>query len=127
MTESKQAICRVCNTDFGADWKALAKHIVSKKDKLHRKGRIWASKVLMNTKYLDSKKDLNGRVPLTEQEKENKRDTKLEISGEEEFINAICPHCKVKYRAKVPIEYISLEHVWMINERYAIYCNDCRG
>jgi hypothetical protein len=123
----RQAICAVCKEDFGVEWNDLAKHILKQKDSMHKRGRRWAHKVLTNAKKLNQKRDMPGRIPLTEQQKENKKEMKRVVSGMEEPVIAICPNCKNKHRVKLAIEHIRYEHAWMINGRYAVICADCRN
>jgi phage FluMu protein Com len=131
MTERKQAICYTCGANFGYDWVAWAKHTLekiseNKKDIAHKKGKLFAHKILINAKKLNQKRDLNGRVPLTEQEKENKVSTRRETSGIFNYILAICPNCKTRHRMKVEEEFTTDEFTWKAKESHFVLCENCR-
>lgn len=118
-------LCHSCNQGF-PDYGELAKHIASSK-KGHRKGKKWAAKYLLRTRELNKKKEMKGRVALTEAEKENKKDTVRELSGETTIVETYCPHCKRKSRQIMPMEFGESGNAWKIGGCLAVLCNSCRG
>lgn len=125
-TPKKQAVCRVCNTNFEYDWHALAKHISTSK-KGHRAGKKWAAKYLLQVNRLNAKRDLPQRVALTEEQKESRRELKRETSGETESVKTYCPMCKHGGQAILEAEYTQSGIAWKRNDRFVIMCNPCRG
>ncbi len=113
--------CHSCQQIF-ADYGELALHIASSK-KGHRKGKKWASNYLMRTRVLDKK---NGyRTPLTEQDRENKRDAQRELSGEIKYVPTVCPQCHQGQRQQLPIEYVESNSAWKIRGEFVVICNNC--
>ncbi len=122
----KKAICLACGENFEYDWTALALHI-SKEKKGHRKGKKWAANYLLKTRKLNQKRDLTARTPLTEEEKESKREMKRELSGEEERVKTYCPQCKTGSSAVLPIEHTQSPDAWKVKDRLVLMCNTCRS
>jgi GTP cyclohydrolase FolE2 len=116
--------CRACGRDDFEDYTELAIHIQSSK-KGHRKGKIWASKYLLRVNQLNQKKEYEQRVPLTEEEKENKRDTRRELSGQMEVVNTYCPRCKTRTRRQLEIEFTRGGQAWGIKNYYFVLCQLC--
>lgn len=128
MTEpKKQAICLACGADFEYDWTKLAQHIIEHKDKAHRKSRVFAHKILFRVKYLNSKRDLKPRIPLTAEQKEVKRDLIRELSGETERVRTYCPQCKQGGVAILEVEHSQNLESWRVKDRVVVLCNGCRG
>ena len=118
-------LCHSCNQPF-SDYRELAQHIASNK-KGHRRGKKWAAKYLLNIRALNKKKDMNGRVALTEADRENKKDTVRELSGETTVVEALCPHCKRKSRQIFPIEFGGSSEAWRDKGCLVVLCQSCRG
>jgi hypothetical protein len=117
--------CHSCKQNF-ADFRELAVHIMSTK-KGHKKGRTWAAKFLAgNTLRIELK-----RAPVdpdhenTEYGDENRRNAVRELSGENEYANTICPHCKRVGRSLIEVEHINSEFAVKVNGRYFISCQSC--
>ena len=121
-TQRKRAFCSACHMDFEYDWKALAVHISSMKDKAHKRSRKFAARVLTNVDRLNMKKAPQVRVAMTDQDKENKVSTRLELSGENEAVNIYCPDCHAKGLAYLPIEFTQSQDAWKIDGRFPIIC-----
>lgn len=68
-------ICRSCGKSDFEDYNTLAMHIMASK-KGHFQSKKWAAKVLMQVSRLNKKKEFENRPQLTEEEKENKRDSR---------------------------------------------------
>lgn len=118
-------LCHSCQKVF-EDYKELALHIQSNK-KGHRKGKKWAARYIMRVRQLDKKKELNGRVPMTEEQKENRRDNVRELSGETEQLLTICPHCKKGHRELLPVEFSQSRDAWQVKDRLVVLCPICGG
>ena len=116
-------LCLSCNEVF-ADYTELALHIQSSK-KGHRKGKKWASNYLLRTRQLDQKQ-INGRVPLTEEQKENKRNMVRELSGRNENVVTYCPQCKSKTAQPLPVEFTQSREAWRIGKNFAVLCSECK-
>jgi hypothetical protein len=107
--------CFSCGTSF-QDNKELALHISSSKKRMHTlSSRTWAANFLSQTRRLNSKKDLPGRTPLTEEQKEAKHSTKREID-ETAFIRVVtrCPQCKMLSEESLLEAYVVEDgvHAW---------------
>ncbi len=115
--------CHSCKKPF-ADFKELALHIISSK-KGHRHGKRWAAKYLLKVRQLDKRKELNGRTPMTEEQKENKRNLERELSGENEFVITYCPHCKSLKKQPMPIEFTQSGEAWREKDKLVVLCPSC--
>lgn len=116
-------LCIACKQAFG-DYKELALHIQSSK-KGHRKGKKWAANYMLKVRQLDQKKQINGRVPLTEEQKENKKSLVRELSGEEEYAITFCPHCKRGHREILPVEFSKSRDAWRVKDKLVVLCEGC--
>ena len=117
--------CFNCDEVF-PDYMALALHITSAK-KGHRKGKRWAAKYLMLNKISIDKKRNNNRTPLTEKDRENKRNSKLELSGQTQTLLTYCPKCKKSYKQAVPVEYAMSPTAWRNTKGILIMaCPNCQ-
>jgi len=114
--------CHSCIATF-ADYKELALHISSSR-KGHRSGKRWAAKYIainmLSAEKRNGKKTT--RTPLTETEKENKLDSKRELSGKHETVVTICPQCKKGQRQLLPEEFTSSPLAWRIKDCLAVLC-----
>ncbi len=108
-----------------ADYKELALHIQSSK-KGHRKGKRWAAKYMMRVRQLN-KRELNGRVPLTEEQKEARASIFRELSGETEYALAVCPHCHKGHREVLPVEFRQSQDAWRVKDKLVVLCATCGG
>jgi len=119
-------ICSSCGV-IKEDFKDLAKHIVASR-KGHKKSRPWALKFLSKARILDQKRDTNKvRVKLTETEKENKRSSKIKISGANKEVLTVCPSCGEIFAQEIPIEYIGDVDNWKQKDgSLIINCEGCR-
>ncbi len=103
----------------------LAKHIVKMQ---HKNGLKWAMKFLANAQYLDAKvsRQNQERIPLTEQERENKTDCHRELSGQELEVFAVCPICHKNYSQVIPLEHSENPLAWRNGKYLIISCGNCR-
>ena len=119
-------ICHSCNKP-SPDFKELAKHIIANK-RTHRGGLMWARKYLLNQRALDRKVSLkNNRVPLSEQEIENKKDSRRELSGALKNTSSFCPKCKRAGIYQFPIEYTKSPDAWRVGNFLVKLCVNCGG
>ena len=118
--------CGVIKTDYGD----LAKHIVASR-KGHEKGKVWAHKFLLKPNILNRKVEalerLKQRRPLTEAEKENKRNSKVELSGEDKSVVTLCPKCGSINDQDLPVEYVSDVYTWKFAGQLVVSCENCSG
>ncbi len=118
--------CFCCNQTF-EDYNALALHISLAK-KGHKKSKKWAAKYILKVKILNRKKDIQGRIPLTKEDKQNKMSTERIISGELEYVDTICPFCKQRYRQQLPIEFTRSHYTWRTTQgTLRVSCPNCRS
>jgi hypothetical protein len=98
------------------DYKELALHIASSK-KSHRQGKRWAAKYLAGRpNRLELKRVVeNSDHENTEFGDENRRNSVRILSGENEYINVLCPQCKKPHRELLPVEYIQSLNAWRKN------------
>ncbi len=117
--------CLSCGKEC-EDYQELALHISSSK-KGHRKGKRWAAKYISRHVIGKKKLEFNGRVPLTEEQKANKEDTKRVLSGDMEYANTICLKCKKHGRPLLEIEYVTSPHALRVQGKLAKLCANCGG
>jgi hypothetical protein len=117
--------CNTCGDSFDT-YQELAAHIQSSPRKTHKHGRKWAAKLLLRVSQLDKKQDFENRTKLTEQEKENKLDTRRELSGQKTFVNTKCPQCKRVHAEALEVEYAHSKDAWRAGNMFMILCISCR-
>jgi uncharacterized C2H2 Zn-finger protein len=119
-------ICSSCGV-IKEDFKDLAKHVVASR-KGHKKSRPWALKFLSKVRILDQKRDVNKvRIKLTETEKENKRSSKIQISGVNKEVSIVCPNCGEVFTQEIPVEYVGDVDTWRQKDgSFVINCEGCR-
>ena len=117
--------CRYCHTNF-PDWHELALHVQTA-GKSHRGSKKWAASVLTNVNNLNQKRDLPQRVPLTEEQKEARKDSKAELSGDIMRVLTQCPKCnKVDYQ-DLPVEFARSPRAWRAsNGTLFVTCLRCK-
>ena len=118
--------CHQCNESFD-EYSELAVHIMSKKS--HRKGRKWAAKLLSQVNRLDQKKEFEGREPLSEEDKENRRELREQsrLSGVRTMVNTVCPKCKNWHAESLEVEYVQSPFTWKTPQgTLMIMCIRCR-
>lgn len=117
--------CNSCHAVFPG-YQELAVHISHSK-KGHRRGKRWASKFLLVNSLSAKQKRNNGDrpPPLTEEQKEAKHDSRRELSGRSETVPTICPRCKHRAYAVLPVEHTKNPIAWRISGLLAIICGGC--
>ena len=119
--------CRYCDHLPFPDWHELALHITQSK-KGHSRGKKWAASVLTNVNQLNQKKDLPQRVPLTDEEKAAKKDSRQELSGGMVTVLTLCPKCNKVTHQAVPVEFAQSKRAWRAtNGTLFILCIRCKG
>lgn len=114
--------CHSCNKVF-PDYKSLAVHITKSK-KGHQRGKKWAAGYdLFDVMY---EKKQPERPRLTEQERENKADSRREISGINKTVVTKCPKCKGMSKQSLPVEYTNSQEAWRINKMLVVLCPICK-
>jgi len=117
--------CLSCGQGF-EDYHALALHIIASK-KGHRKGKKWAAKYLSRHVLNKRKLELNGRVPLTVEQKANKEDSRRVLSGGQRVAETVCLRCHKSSRIVLEEEYVSSPQAWRIQGRLVKMCANCGG
>ena len=118
--------CFICK-DFFPDYKKLALHIQTTKG--HGKSKLFAAKVLCDIKVHDKPhrvQDLEDKsTPYGDEQRAN---MKIQLTGETQYANCICPNrkCRQEHRPLLPVEFLGLEHLWKINGKIAVLCDSCR-
>ena len=124
MTENKIPECFACHEVFDT-YKELALHVVANQN-THRKSLKWAAKVLTDVQRLNAKQDKpQGRIALTEEEKEAKKDCQRQISGELSFTRVVCPSCLQVRSERIEIEHLENPTSWRWKGKIAIECDNC--
>lgn len=124
MDQNKIPKCFICNEIF-KDFKELARHVIANK-KTHGKSYFWAQKVLTDAERLNFKtQSFEGRSPLTEEEREAKRESRRELSGEDHMVSTFCPHCKNSHTERIPQEYIESNTAWREKGKLVVLCDGC--
>lgn len=122
--EPKIPQCFTCHVVFG-DFKALALHVFENKS-THSKSLKWAAKVLTNVERLNQKQDFSGRAPLTEEEREAKREAQRQISGEMRSATCTCPHCQRRFQQRIEVEHYFNPLAWRKNGSIMLMCEVCK-
>jgi len=123
--------CKFCGKPF-TNYPDLARHIIQNRTTHKGKGRRWAQSFLLNTQYLDKKvsqqQSFEGRIPLTEEQKQAKEDAHRELSGIEKTVMCTCPapKCQRNFPERLPVEFIQSNFAWKISGKFAVTCLDCR-
>ena len=98
----------------------LAQHILGR-TKHSRKSVQWAQRmILMEKKKPD-------RVALTDEQKQARQDTHIELSGESRIIEAVCLRGKHASTVSLPVEYANSPDAWKIHGSHIINCGVCRN
>ncbi len=118
-------LCRSCGK-VCEDYQELALHISTSK-KGHSKGKRWAAAYI--SRYVINKhiRELNGRTPLSSEDRANKEDARRVLSGEQRVADVICPKCRKPSRVTLETEYVSSPQAWRIQGRLAKMCTGCEG
>jgi hypothetical protein len=115
--------CRQCGAIF-ENYGELASHInTTKSHHRDRKAVKWAANFQL--KHILYKPEHKERIPLTEEQKESRRNLMVELSGETQNVIVVCPKCKTRRREAVPVEHTQSERAWRINKELAIFCQNC--
>jgi len=124
--------CWVCGrTDFES-WDDLANHKLTEKDKAHkhdRSGTLWAKKYIHRNainKLQKIGRELPYRVPLTDEQREAKIDTRRELSGETKLVVTICPKCNKGERKMIEVEHADESESWRIKNCPVVLCGGCK-
>jgi len=117
--------CFICQKFF-PDYKVLALHIQTTKG--HNKSKKFAAKVLCSVKDKLEIKPVacDPDYEPTEYGDDNRANVRLQLSGETIGVNCFCPHCKRLSHQNLPVEFLSLEHLWVLNGKPAVLCESCR-
>lgn len=118
----EQPICRECG-ELCKDWRELAFHII--KNRKTHKHREWANRFLAQKENIRS---LTPRTPLTEEQKQTRKESIREVSGEESFQDTVCPNCKKLAKQRLPVEYTQDFEAWRNSKGHLIVmCEGCKG
>lgn len=98
----------------------LARHILRYK-RHPRKSKLWA------LRYLETLKQRENRVVLTENQKQARRDTKITLSGKTRVVQTVCIRGKHAVMQSLPVEYLDSPNIWTINGRIIANCAVCSG
>lgn len=116
----EQISCRECGEPC-KDWADLAHHIVKER----HKDRQWALRFLAQKNNV---RDFSPRTPLTEEQKELRKEMVREVSGQESFQDTVCPNCKKLNKQRLPVEYVEDYEAWRNSKGHLIVmCEGCKG
>ena len=120
---SRLVQCRYCDAEPFNDFKELAIHILTNK-KGHRGGLIWARKYMSRQGILDRKLSLRGRdrAPITEKDRENRDNSRRELSGKQSAVTTICLKGKHAVLQYLPREYAESPYAWRVQGRLVVAC-----
>jgi L-asparaginase II len=128
-TSTRTYQCFCCNHAPFNSPTELALHISSQK-KGHRKSKMWAAKVLAGS-TLRNKVEFKpvSKDPdkvATELGDENRANAKLQLSGKLHGVMCHCPHCRQPHKEMLEVEFLRLEHLWLIENKPAVLCGNCK-
>lgn len=112
--------CFQCNEYYETNIE-LAQHILGKK-KHPRKSIQWAQHLI-----LMEKRKPEGFTPLTDEQKQARRDARIELSGRNEIVRTFCMRGKHFVTQSLPVEYVASETAWRIQGKLVVMCESCRG
>jgi len=117
--------CKACGHTFET-WYELARHIMSKRDKEHRKSKRWAAKYLQ--RHVLNKRTIERRgSPMTDEDKLAREDTRRKLSGTTEQVITVCPRCNHEQHQRVETEHIDNILAWRIRGCLVKLCMNCGG
>jgi len=125
--------CKTCGTSV-ATFPDLLQHIISNPHR-HPKWQLkWASEKICNSDFLDQKasrqeqfKQMSGgKLPLTEQEQQNKVDASRPLSGETQRTLALCI-CGKNHYEEIPVEHIESPFAWRKGTKLILNCETCNS
>ncbi len=129
--------CWVCHrTDF-QNWDEVYQHMIDKfkmANDPHSKSRsakLWTKKyrhrnAINKLKKIGKKNDFEGRVTLTNEQREAKEDTRRELSGKMVVVPVRCPRCKAGSRQFLEAEHVNAPHALVIDNCFVKFCEGCR-
>ncbi len=124
--------CRTCKQSFES-WGNLAHHINSSKDKAHNKdraGKMWAKRFIhkntINKMQKSVRKEFAPRTALSDEQKEAKKDTRRELSGEMKIVPVKCLRCHTGSRQFLEAEHVNNPDALIIDNCYVKMCEGCR-
>jgi hypothetical protein len=96
----------------------------------HKAGKHWAAKYIMvnglSAKNRTDRK-LNGRIALTDEQKEAKESLVVTLSGRQKRAATICPKCKQSSLQILPVEYADSPFAWRAGKSLVMLCQNCTG
>jgi hypothetical protein len=128
-TTTKTYPCFCCNHEPFESILDLAKHIRDAKHG-HQKSKMFAAKVLagstIKAKIELKHSDKDPDYEPTEFGEENRENRRVQLSGEQIYVNCYCPKCRQSHRFLLPVEFTELRFLWKIQNKPAIFCENCR-
>ena len=122
-------LCKFCGKPHES-FQELIRHIIASKS-THPKWMVkWAGEKSMNIEYLNQKvsrqQQNQGRVELTEQERENKDSCQREdISGIRKTKMCYCVNCRQIFPASVEVEFLQSPFAWRNEDKLVVTCGSC--
>ena len=134
MAEPKIAHCFFCSHIPPADlsnkdkWREVATHILKYNKKLPKRTKVWIAHVLAERKARIELKPIakDPSYEPTELGEENRANAKLQLSGKTHDVTCLCPKCKRQHLEKLEIEFLRLPHLWIIENKPAVLCGNCK-
>ncbi len=117
-------LCNQCHEPFD-NYIDLAKHILTNK-KTHRKSVKWAMSFKLKHAMFEPAGKVEGKIPLTAEQRESKADSQRILSGEAQYCTILCPSCNLSYPERLPIEYTKSNTAWKSNGMFLVNCQHCR-
>ena len=118
--------CKACDQHFDT-WYELARHIMTRRDKEHRKSKLWAAKYLHRHVLNKRMTERRGNGGLTSEDRQAREDTRRELSGATSQVVTICPRCNHGQRQYVEIEHVENNLAWKIKGCLVKLCVSCGG
>jgi hypothetical protein len=121
--------CNQCGDTFNT-WNELALHIMKlRKTHKNKKHRMWAASYI-NKKLLQQQVEIKHVSDdpdkiKTEYGNEQRENAKRRLSGEQNYVNAVCPKCHKVHRPLLDCEFIQSPVAWRVDNRLVKLCQRC--
>lgn len=121
---TKQPYCYDCKINLPS-WDILVEHIWKDRGSHSERSVKFAQDYKLRHAIFKPADKNDNRMPLDEQEKQNKIDAQRMLSGITKSTSTVCPHCYKPHFEIIPIEHIQSPSAWRKGKTLMITCDNC--